>query len=643
MRITVAKLVGLPGGGAWSQIHAFLPAEEEKQSSHGELIAAITLGNISGAVTAIELGREVLSRLHEEYFGKGSGSVLERLSKAVSRVVSEFGPLQPELVTLVIWRSYAYFCITGRGQVLLWRQRRLSRLFKGTGQEPISLSGEAKVGDIFLLATEGFSLVVTGELLLRVFGKNLSSQELADELAPFVHKAASSTVAAAIIEIGEVDLPAQAGSEKGGGETTVLVAEEEAKASSLPRVMGAIGVMEEIRGLFKKWLTGIASWLPERSFYAKRDYVNRDKDSSRRTAISVGIILIILLLISIFFGLRQKGVRQYKATYSDRLVQAQSSYEESLLQKDVDKLLAKESFRRAEGIVGELTSEGIKDEKLDQLKQNIEKDRAVVLGIIETKPTVFLDLGLVRSGVSAQEIALHQGVMAILDKGGGRIMSVAIDSKETKVVAGTEKTGNAVSAAFYSGRYFSVSEKGVLEFDKQGVSKVAVQPDSETGEVWRIAAFGGNIYLFAKNGEIWRYPVVESGFGTKQRWLGKGVAPETAQGVDVAIDGSIWILSGSGKIAKFTRGTPEAFQIKGLDAGFSDPRALYTDEDLTSIFVLDNSNSQIAEIGKNDEYLKQYRFGEIGDIGETRDIVVSKKAGKIFLLTETKILEISLK
>lgn len=635
MLVTIAKLVGLPGGGAWSQIHTFLPPEEEKQGSHGELIAAIALRNISGGMAAIELGREVLSRLHEEYFGKEADSPLHGLSAAVSRVNLEFRSLETELVCLVLWKSYVYFCIAGEGQVLLWRNKKLVRILKGEG-EPSLISGEVKEQDIFLLATEGFSSVIKEELLLGAFGKNLSPQELADELAPFVHKAASSTVAAAIVEIEGIDLPAgEAGIEKEKEEISTPGVGRRLKVPPLPRTPKIVGSMRDIGGLVKKWLAGIALRLPQKGLY-----VRKDASSSRRTAVSAGIILIILLLVSIVFGLRQKGTRQYKATYSDRLTQAQSSYNESLLQKDVDQLLAKEAFREAQGIVQELVSEGIKDKKLEELKQNIEKDKALVLGIVEAKPTVFLDLSLVRSGVQAQELAFDEGVLAVLDRGGGRIMSISVDSKETKVVAGQEKVGNALSASLYSGRYFAFGEKGVVELDKQGVSKVVIVPDLELGDVWRVGVFGGNVYLFAKNGEVWRYPAIENGFGTKQRWLGKGVSAESAQGVDVAINGSIWVLSATGKIAKFTRGSPEAFQIKGLDGQFQGPQAFYTDEDLESVFVLDNGNGRVAEIGKSGEYLRQYVFSEAKD---ARDIAVSKKAGKIFLLTETKILEIPLK
>lgn len=646
MRINVAKLVGLPGGGAWSQIHTFLPPEEEKQGSHGELIAAIALRNISGGMAAIELGREVLSRLHEEYFGKESDSPLRGLSDAVSRVNLEFRSLEPELVCLVLWKNYAYFCLAGAGQVLLYRRGRLSRLLRGApplagGEEPVLLSGEVKEGDIFLLATEGFSSIVGEGLLLGAFAKNLSPQELADELAPFIHKAAGSTTAAAIVKIEEIelstgeageDLPAQAGKEK---VPTPNIGQRLRIPLLLPRIPKIMGIRQLAEA--NKWLTGIASRLPQKSFYVKRD-----PGSSRRTAVSAGIILIALLLVAIVFGLRQKGTRQYQSTYSDRLARAESLYQDSLLQKDINQLLAKESFREAQGIVQELVSEGIKDKKIEELKQSIERDRIAILGIVEVKPTVFLDLSLIRSGVQAQELAFDEGVLVILDKGGGRIMSVSVESKETKVIAGQEKVGNSRSVSVYSGRYFSASEKGVVELDKQGVGKVIIQPDSETGEIWRIAVFGGNVYLFAKSGEIWRYPVTEGGFGTKQRWLGKGIAPESAQGQDVAIDGSIWVLSGTGKLAEFTRGSPEAFQVKGLDGSFQNPQALYTDEDLEDIFVLDGGG-RIVVLGKNGEYLRQYLLGEMGGMGEIRDIAVSKKAGKIFLLTETKILEIPLK
>lgn len=634
MQALLAKIVGLPGGSAWAQIHSFVPQEEDKKESHGQLVAIVTLKDVSGGIAAIETGREVISRLHEEYFGQEEGEILGRLKGAVSKISGEFSTLSPEFVCSVLWRKYAYICLFGAGQALLLRDKRIFRVIAGKKGTIGSVSGEVKEQDILFIGTEDFFASVKGGTLTKVLSRGLSPQEAADELAPFVHKPGSSASAAVIIEIGEIDKETEIETEK-EKEKEIEVKEQTPIPGKvflrIPRPKFSIGRTPQF---LRKWMVFIASRLPEKGIYIRKN------GSSRRTAVSVGIILIILLAVSIFFGVKQKGAKQYQSSYQDRLVQAESSYNDSLLGKDVDIARSRELFLQAEVMVNDLLSQGIKDKKLGELKQKMEGTKGTILGIVEATPNIFQDLSILREGVSSSEIAQDQDVLAVFDKGGSRIISISAENKETRVLSGPEKLGDARGIAIYQARYFAFTGKGVLELDKRGNDKVVIKPDTELGGIVKIMVFGGNIYLFSQDGEVWRYSALEDGFGAKQGWLGKGVAPESAQGIDFAVDGSLWVLKADGKIAKFGRGSPESFKVKSLPSPFSTPTALYTDEELDSIFVLDKGNNRVLEIGKDGEFKKQYALSGAEDI---KDIAVSKKTGKIFLLTEKKILEVGLR
>jgi len=69
------------------------------------------------------------------------------------------------------------------------------------------------------------------------------------------------------------------------------------------------------------------------------------------------------------------------------------------------------------------------------------------------------------------------------------------------------------------------------------------------------------------------------------------------------------------------------------------PIAIYTDENLDNLYILDNGNGRIVEISKSGEFKKEYK-GE--GIGEANSLVVSRDARSIFLLTDSKVLEIKL-
>lgn len=636
IQTAIAKIVGTPNDSSWVQVHSYLPSEEEKIHSHGQLIAVLALRNVSEGIKAVEAGREVLLKLRAEYFDK-EGTILERLKDAVGNLSHEFTSLSPEIVVAVLWKKYIYFCSFGTGKVFLFRQGELFKILE-TCEDQGALSGQVKEEDTFIFGTDSFFKIVQEKTLLEILGRGLSTQETVDELAPFVHRFATPTLGAAIVEIKGISGEMVRGTDeevgRGGEPLSVLKAVEEYIPAPAPKT-SPVPYFSFLKGKFRDSVVSLAHKLPEQGVY-----VRQDAGSNRKTAVSVGIVLILLLVISIGFGIKQKGIRDYRSSYEDQLIQAQTLYSDALLQKQVNAASSKDLFVQSEQIINNLISQGIQDDRVNALKNSIDQSRGDVLGVMTANPSTFLDLSLIRSGVSASELVLHRDTMAVLDKVGGRIMSVAASTKEAKVIAGSEKIGSINSIAVYVDRYFSQGDKGVVQIERSGKDIVLIQPDEEVGSVYKVEVFGGNVYVFAQNGEVWRYPAVEAGVASKQRWLGTGVSAESAQGIDVAIDGSIWILGSGGKVVKFTRGVPESVSIKGLDKDFSNPSAIYTNENIESIFILDSGNGRIVEISKTGDYKKQYL---LPDVESVKDLVASKESGKIFLLTETKILEVPLK
>ncbi|MDO8503848.1 MAG: hypothetical protein Q7S60_04105 [bacterium] len=626
----VVKLVGSPSPSSWAQVYNFVPTEEEKREKRGELVAVLAAQFATGL--PIEEGREILARLHEEYFGVVEGGAFAQLQDSVKKVSQEFaGGESPlcqglEIVACVLLGKYIYFCVLGEGRILLYRGGRLVTIAKGGLGGPVAISGEALRGDTFLLGTKEFFEVLGADVLQQSFREGATPQEIADTLAPVAAARPSATLGAAIFQI-EVAAPLGA-----AGEETLVSPPKLEVSSVLEERQSFLGKgIGSLRDMFLR----IVAKLPEKGIYIK----SKSK-SQRRTTVSVGIILLALLIASIIFGLRQKGIREYRSSYVERLTQAQTAYSDSLLQKDVDPTRSRELFLEAKGIVDNLLSQGIKDGDLSDLVRKLESDTATILGRVEAKTSTLIDLSLVRSGIGASEISIDEDTLSVLDSSGGRIISVSASGKGTTVIAGPEKLKKPHTISIYSGRYFSVGEDGVVEIDKKGNASVVVKTDSEWGEIAKIGVFGSNVYLLDRSkGAIWRYSGAEGGFGARQAWLGNGVNPDFSKTIDITIDGSIWVLSQDGKITKFTRGAPESFRISGLEQPLSNPTAIYTNEELDGIYILDAGNKRVLELNKKGEYQKQYT-GE--DISLSKDLVVSKKEGKILLLTETKVLEIPL-
>ena len=81
--VVSAKLTGSPDTSGWAQVHDFTPTEPEKYHSRGRLFAVVATGRHEAGVDAVSAGRELLSRLHEEYFGGGEGSAFAILEASI--------------------------------------------------------------------------------------------------------------------------------------------------------------------------------------------------------------------------------------------------------------------------------------------------------------------------------------------------------------------------------------------------------------------------------------------------------------------------------------------------------------------------------------------------------------------------------
>lgn len=613
MEIATAKVVGTPNQFAWTQVHKSFSPTGQPACLVSVLSVSLCEEESDGRSKAGEVGRDLLSGLHEDYFKETAGLPLKALKENIEKLASRLsGAAVLEVAASVIVEEYIYFCVFGKGEVLLWREGNLVNLLNGDGKSTVVCSGIWRPDDVFVLGTVDFFRKMEKAVLKQILEENFSLQETADKVATLSREDSSANTAVALVKMPETFM-LQKGDE--------LVVEVQEKAQSAKKKVDLKGV-----------LVRLVEKLPDKTSFVPR------QPRAPRTAVSVGVILLVILAASLVFGARQKKQQDFKSSYEGDLVRAETAYNDSVSQKDINLPLARSRFTEAKDAAEDLISRGIKDQRLDGLKAKIDQDSVAILGKVEGAPTLFLDLYLVRSDINATGLSLDGETIAVLDGGGKRVIAVSASKKEATPIAGSEKLGVPRSLALNGDLYYVLSDQGVLQTSPRGGVEIAVKPDPEWGNTIKISVFGSSVYLLDQKGEIWRYGATAEGFANKQKWLKE--EGQFSDSVDMAIDGSVWVLSSQGKIDRFTRGTSDAFRVSGMSEPFNNPTALYTDEKLESVFILDKGNKRVIQLSKNGEYQKEY-VGE--GIENTKDLVVSKKEGKIFLLQDTKILELRLR
>lgn len=617
--VRTAKIVGTLSETCWSQVHTFFPEDEEKIKKRGSLLAVLSFSGAGEGIQAVTMGREILSRLHEEYYGELEAPVLKKLEEATEKVTQEFSNEERnlEIIAGVVFNNVLYLAVSGMGKALIKREQAIQVVCQGEKEKTTSASGFLKNNDLILLGTAHFFQILP-EGVLRPALETGEPQEAADALTPIIHgKGGTEDVAALIAKVEEKE------------ETKIL--EEEV----LPT---------EARESFSKIqnaLSGLLAKVAPRRLGAI--YIRTRQEKEKKTIFSVALILIFLLLLSIFLGIRKRQVQEKGARFDQLYLEAERSLSEGKALLELNPVQARQLLFEAKEKIEEAEGLKIEEEKLKSLKADLEQALSLVAREYSLSETpLFLDLNLVREGGGGEDLALYRLFLTILDKGQNRLFGIDVSKKSAEILSGGEILSGAKLVANYADNAFVLTEKGVIKIDiKAKKEEVGIEKDEQWGEIGALGAYGGNLYLLDKTkGMIWRYQGGEFGFGLRQAWFGTGVSPDLRTSVSMAIDGSIWILREDGKILKFTQGSPDAFGVAGLDKPFSSPNAIYTDDEAESLYILDKGNQRVVVLAKSGEYRAAYLWEGIEDAS---DMVVSEAEKKILLLNGSKIYEIELK
>ncbi|TEU02240.1 hypothetical protein E3I18_01300 [Candidatus Woesebacteria bacterium] len=624
-RVKSSKLTANPGEGGWAQVHEFKPEDKEKLALRGHLFAVVATSKQEEGVDSVVLGREVLARLHEEYFGKTKLKAFNALKNAIEKVINEFTESlgQVEIAAAVLLQDVVYSAAGGGSQAAVFREGMLAKILISKKGEVVSASGYPQEDDIFLLGTASL-FESLGEGIIKAALTSGKPQEIVESLAPAVHsKKEGGNLGLVVIkfekpEVFEIGRPEKESKEKSSV--------KDLKISPPPLLQKVMNRLSAIKIKF-----------PKKRIYVRREEVEVEVVQKRKVAVSIGAILVILLIVSIGFGIRQKKIGETRSRYEGRLTEAQHEFEEAIRLFSLNPERARELFIHSRNLSEELLGEGVSDRDLDELKKNLEQNRGYILGEYKIEPELFIDISLLSEGLIGDDLAASAGQLFVLDKNGKRIVQVSIDTKKTEVVAGPEQIDEVDDIAAYAERVFILNSSGVFEVGEE--KKKAVDADWE-GEVLAYT-YAGNLYILEKgNSEIWRYPGTGETFSSRQRWLAPGVEPDLGNIFSWTIDGSIWFLSETGGIFKYTRGNQDSLTIASVVPNLSSPSAIYTNEELEFVYILEKENQRVVVIDKEGNYQAQY-LNEV--IGEAKNLAVSEEEGKIIFLTETKLYSIEAK
>ncbi|HID16771.1 TPA: hypothetical protein EYP26_00595, partial [Candidatus Bathyarchaeota archaeon] len=350
-------------------------------------------------------------------------------------------------------------------------------------------------------------------------------------------------------------------------------------------------------------------------------------------------VLTLIFLLSVTFTLWQ----QRRRARAEEFAQLLSSIEETLgeaedligLSDDRAKELwgeAKEALEKAEALSPKSKLLASLSQQADKLLNRIEKIALV------TEDHLFYDLALqpFDSAQDGQGGQVEAEALSIVGRSGcvyvaeGKLgATLAISQKKPPQVE--EATANEVKGArklAVGGDFlYLLTDK---KFYRYSLKTGKADNPLTFNQLNKVAAvdlyLGSNIYfLVPEDNQIYRFYDLGGSYSGASSWLREALP--LGKAVDMAIDGSIWVLTKGGVINTMA-GKREPFSLKNLPLAFTDPVAIYTRPGFKKIYVADGRRALVFD--KNGRFKKQFKGEALGDLV---DLWVTDNEKTLFLLT----------
>ncbi|MDO8688429.1 MAG: hypothetical protein Q7R39_00195 [Dehalococcoidia bacterium] len=145
--------------------------------------------------------------------------------------------------------------------------------------------------------------------------------------------------------------------------------------------------------------------------------------------------------------------------------------------------------------------------------------------------------------------------------------------------------------------------------------------------------FSGNLYILdAAARQIWRYIPTSSGYDSEARGILEDA--DIGDGVDLAIDGDIYVLSSRGAILKFGGGVPQAFVQDKMDRPLTSPASIFTNPSTGLVYVADTGNGRIVAFDKEGRFRFQVQADALVGV---QGLSVDEAGGRIYFTSGQKV------
>lgn len=380
--ISFSKIVATPTLASWSQAY-----------NAGKLFAVLSLektGELNENIESLNaLGKDFLERLEQEFFTIENKD-LETIRKAVSNTFqNKTEDIELSFTIGAFINNVLYLFSQGKGKAFMKRDGKFGLILDSENSKDIvSSSGLLKETDLIVISTDAFSEVISNDELNSALNDSLPS-EIAESLAPKIHKAENGKISAIIVKYGS--------SEVSEGPKETEETKETIEEDTEKRV-----------NLFDKYLILLKSRLKMPNI----------KIIPARKPFLIAIIVIVgILIFSIFTAIQKQNNDKIQALFAEIYPEAQRKYDEGQSLADLNKNLARDAFVSAQKILQENKAKFPEKSKelaqtqdlLKKIESGLSQVSSVANGLDRSKLSVAVQNGSGIEGTAGKAAAILKG------------------------------------------------------------------------------------------------------------------------------------------------------------------------------------------------------------------------------------------
>ena len=121
-----------------------------------------------------------------------------------------------------------------------------------------------------------------------------------------------------------------------------------------------------------------------------------------------------------------------------------------------------------------------------------------------------------------------------------------------------------------------------------------------------------------------------------------GTSDDFKDAKSMSVAYSIFLLNSNGEVVVYTSGNKGEFEITGLETPLSNPNEVVTYVDFENVYVSDSGNKRVVVLEKDGKFVKEIKSTTGKDWDDLKNIGVSDDEKKMFVLSGSKVYEVSL-